>query len=248
MLILKQAAILSRNPISIVDANFFSVFNFPLLKGNAATALAQPNSVVITEDMAKKYFGNKDAVGKTILIKHEGIFEPYIVTGVAKNCPQNSSIKFQVVLPLKVSPADESNNGNWFNSFLTTFVVLAPQANVKTVQSKMDKVFEADASESINEVKTKFGVKDIGVSYVLEPLTAIHLGKMVPDEDEILSDKSNPTSSYILSAIAVFILLIACINFINLTVARSVKRAKEVKHNSQSNWRHTQTIDGSISK
>jgi putative ABC transport system permease protein len=214
--------------ISIVDANFFSVFNFPLVTGNAKTVLTQPNSVVITEDMAKKYFGNRDAVGETMSIKTEGIFMPYKVTGVAKNCPQNSSIKFDVLLPLKVSAADESNNGNWFNSFLTTFVVLAPHANVKAVQNKMDKVFEADASEAINEIKAKYGIKDIGMSYALEPLTAIHLGNIVPDQDEILSDKSNPTFSYILSAIAIFILLIACINFVNLTVARSVKRAKEI--------------------
>jgi len=214
--------------ISLVDPNFFSVFNFPLLSGNHATALTQPNSVVVTEDMAKKYFGNADIVGKTILIKNDGIFVPYTVTGVAKNYPQNSSIKFDVVLPLKVSAADESNNSNWFNSFLTTFVVISPQANIKSVQDKMDKVFKADASEAINNIRVSFGIKDLRMSYALEPLTAIHLGNMVPDEDEILSGKSNSTYSYILSSIAVFILLIACINFVNLTVARSVKRAKEI--------------------
>ncbi len=214
--------------ISIVDTNFFSVFNFPLLSGHAATALMQANSVVITEDMAKKYFGSTDVTGKTMSIKVDEAFMPYIVTGVAKNCPQNSSIKFDVLLPLKVSAADESKNDNWFNSFLTTFVVIAPQANIKSVQDKMDKVFKADASESISEIREKYGINDIKLSYALEPLTAIHLGNMVPDADEILFDKSNPTFSYILSAIAIFILLIACINFVNLTVARSVKRAKEI--------------------
>lgn len=225
---IKTGSDIQSQSISITDKNFFSVFNFPLLSGNAATVLAQPSSVVITEDMAKKYFGSADVVGKIVSIKNEETFVPYTVTGVAKNCPQNSSIKFDVVLPLKVSPADESNKDNWFNSFLTTFVVIAPQANIKSVQHKMDKVFEADASEAINTIKTKYGIKDIGMSYALEPLAAIHLGNMVPDEDEILSDKSNPTFSYILSTIAIFILLIACINFVNLTVARSVKRAKEI--------------------
>ncbi|GAB3423442.1 ABC transporter permease [Niabella aquatica] len=226
---IKSGSDIQSQSISIVDANFFSVFSFPLVSGgNAKTVLTQPNSVVITEDMAKKYFGNSDVVGKTIAIKNKGTFEPYIVTGVAKNCPQNSSIKFSVVLPLKVPAVDESNNNNWFNSFLTTFVVLSPNANVKAVENKMDKVFKADASEAINEIKTKFGIKDVGISYALEPLTAIHLGNMVPDEDEALSDKSNPTFSHILSAIAVFILLIACINFVNLTIARSVRRAKEI--------------------
>ena len=214
--------------VSLVDANFFSVFNFPLLSGDAKSVLTQPNSVVITEDMAKKYFGNANAAGKIISVKDNDIFKPYIVSGVAKNCPENSSIKFQLLMPLKVSAADESNNENWFNSFLSTFVVLAPGADVKAVTSKMDRVFEADASEAINEIKNKFGVKNIGISYMLEPLTAIHLGKMVPDDGEILADKSNPEFAYILSAIAIFILLIACINFVNLTMARSVKRAKEI--------------------
>jgi len=214
--------------ICYVDTNFFSVFTFPLITGSAKTALAESNSIVLTEDMAKKYFGNADAMGQTMLLKNADKFEPFIVTGVAKNCPQNSSVKFKVLLPLKVSVADESNNSNWFNSFLSTFVILGPNANVEAIQNKMDKVFESDASESISEIKNLYGIKNVGISYVLQPLTTIHLGKKVEAQDEVLSDKSSPTFFYILSAIALFILLIACINFVNLTVARSVKRAKEI--------------------
>lgn len=214
--------------ICYADANFFSVFSFPLIKGQAATALAAPNSIVLTQDMAKKYFGNTDAMGKTMLLKTANGFESFVVTGIAKNCPQNSSIKFNVLLPMKISAEEEANNGNWFNSFLSTFVVLAPSANIKMVQDKMDKVFETDASESINELRSKFGITSIGISYVLEPLTEIHLGKEIHAADEVLSDKSSSTYSYILSGIALFILLIACINFINLTIARSVKRAREI--------------------
>ena len=214
--------------ICYVDSNFFSVFTFPLAKGSAATALSEPHSIVLTQDMAKKYFGNEDAMGKTISLNNAGSFEPFIVTGIAKNCPENSSIKFKVLLPLRVSVEDERNNGNWFNSFLSTFIVLAPNANIKTVQSKMNKVFESDASESINGMKSKYGITNIGISYVLEPLSSIHLGKEVEARDEVLSDKSSSTYSFILSAIAFFILLIACINFVNLTMARSVKRAREI--------------------
>lgn len=214
--------------ICFVDTDFFSVFSFPLIKGSAATALSEPNSIVITQDMAKKYFGNIDAMGKIMLVNKGNEFESFVVTGIAKNCPQNSSIQFSVLLPMKVSAEDESNNSNWFNSFLSTFIVLSPNANIKAVQNKMDKVFETDASESINEMRSKYGIGNIGISYVLEPLAGIHLGEEVKAQDEVLSDKSSRTYSYILSAIAIFILIIACINFVNITVARSVKRAKEI--------------------
>ncbi|HYJ64914.1 MAG TPA: ABC transporter permease [Parafilimonas sp.] len=225
---IKSSSNVQAQDINYVDSNFFSVFSFPLIKGNAKTALAEPNSIVLTQNMAKKYFGNTDAMGKTMLLKNANKFESFVVTGIAKNCPENSSIKFNLLLPMKVSAEDESNSGNWFNSFPSTFIVLAPNADIKNVQDKMDKVFESDARESITEMKSKYGINNIGISYTLEPLASIHLGKEVQAQDEVLSDKSSTTYSYILSAIALFILLIACINFVNITVARSVKRAKEI--------------------
>ena len=141
----------------MVDSNFFSAFSFPLLQGNPKNSLMQPNSVVITEEMAKKQFGTTDALGKTMLLKDRRQFVPYKVTAVAKRCPQNSSIKFDVLLPLKVSAEDENKNENWFNSFLNTFVVLAPNADVKTTETKMQKVFEADSKEAIKMIKEKYG-------------------------------------------------------------------------------------------
>ena len=225
---IKAGADVQSQAVSFVDANFFSVFSFPLISGDAKSALNQSNSIVITEEMAKKYFGNSEATGKMMLVNEAGKFIPHIVTAVAKDCPENSSIKFQVLLPLKVSAADESNNGNWFNYFLTTFVVLAPHADIKATQVKMDKVFKSDANVAITDMQTRYGIRNINISFALEPLSGIHFGKMVPDADEILSNRSNPMFSYILSAIALFILLIACINFVNLTVARSVKRAREI--------------------
>ncbi|GAO43175.1 ABC transporter permease [Flavihumibacter petaseus] len=225
---IKNGSEIQSQTVSIADANFFTVFNFPLLHGSAATALSRPNSVVITEDVAKKFFGSTDVTGNTISIKGQEGFTPYEVTAVARNCPQNSSIRFEIVMPLQVSAADENKNENWFNSFLTTFVVLSPGAELAAVNQKMNRVFEADANESISLIRSRYGIQDIGISYVLEPLADIHLGKMVSSENESLFNKSNPTYSWILSAVAVFILLIACINFVNLSVARSSKRAKEI--------------------
>ena len=208
------------------DSSFFLAFSFPLIDGNPKTALKDPNSVVISEDMAKRQFGNATAMGKTILLKIDGRFEPYYVTGIAKRCPQNSSIKFDVLIPIKVSKEAEADNGNWFNFFMNTFVVLAPGTDIRTMEAKLTKVFETDARESIKMVAEKYDFKDKAI-YFLQPFLDMHLSKELSATNGLV-DSSNPVFSYILTGIAVFILMIACINFINLTVARSVKRAKEI--------------------
>ena len=107
-----------------VDSSFFSIFTFPLLDGNPKTCLTEPHSMVLSKDAAKKYFGSTDAVGKVMMVKEDSTFVPYKVTAVAKRCPQNSSIQFDVLLPFKESADDENNTANWFSSFLTTYVVL----------------------------------------------------------------------------------------------------------------------------
>ena len=207
------------------DSNFFSVFSFPLLRGNPKTALSQPNSIVLSEDVAKRQFGNEEALGKIVLLKSSGQFVPYTVTGVSKRCPQNSSLKFDVVLPFKEPAEVAQQNENWFSFFLTTYVVINPHADIKTVESKMTKVYQEDAKEMIKTMEKQYKVTD-KTAYLLQPFIDMHLGKDVSQEG--LSNASDPMFSYILSGIAFFILLIACINFVNLTVARSLKRAKEI--------------------
>ncbi len=224
---IKTGTEIKSQSVHIVDSSFFQVFSFPLLSGNPKTALLDPHSVVITAAFAQQEFGTTDAVGKLIQIKdHDNKFIPYTVTAVARNCPQNSSIKFQVLLPMQVSKQDEALNENWMNYFLSTFVVLHPGANIKEVEAKMNKVYETEAQESIKVAAERYGDKSV-TTFSLQPMTSIHLSQDYK-ADNALSDASNPMYSYILSGIALFILLIACINFINLTVARSVKRAKEI--------------------
>ncbi len=209
-----------------VDSNFFSVFSFPLLSGNTKNALLEPNSVVLSEDEAKKQFGTVQALGKTILLKDKDKFQPYTVTGVAKRCPQNSSIKFEVLLPLKVSAEDLRDNMNWFNFFLNTFVVLNPNAGIKNVEARMKKVYETDAKEAIKIVAEKYGVRGKSI-YMLQPFMDMHLSKDLPAQNG-LSDASNPMFSYIFPALpCLFSLLPASISLI-LQLPRSLKRAKEI--------------------
>ena len=223
---IKSGADVASQEVLYVDSSFFSIFTFPLLAGNSSTCLQQPNSIVLSEDEAKKEFGKEDPIGKTLLLKENGKFQPYSVTAVAKNCPQNSSIKFDILVPFKAPTQLAPDGLDWFNFFLNTFILVAPNADVHAIESQMKREYDADAKEAIRSISAKFGAPG-DFQYLLQPLTDIHLSKDLSAQNG-LSDASNSTYSYILSAIAFFILLIACINFVNLTIALSIRRSKEI--------------------
>jgi putative ABC transport system permease protein len=206
------------------DDNFFSVFSFPLVRGNAQTALRDIHSVVLSEDVAEKYFGKQNAIGQVLQLKVNEVFQPFVVSAVIKRSPQNSSIKIQMLLPFKNSSS--YTDDQWFNFYLNTFFTIKPGADIKNVEGKIAKIFSQDASDQMEMMADKYGFKD-KIRFSLQPFLQIHTSKDYP-ADNGLTDASDPVYSYILTGIALFILLIACINFVNLTVARSLKRAKEI--------------------
>lgn len=226
---IKTGADIQSQPVLYVDSSFFSVFTFPLLDGNAKTCLTEPHSIVLSEAAAKRQFGTANVVGKLVMMREDSAFVPYKITAVAKKVPQNSSIQFDVLLPFHESSEDAQNNDNWYSYFLNTFVVLNRNANLATVENQMQKFYASDASATFKKLIEKYGGgpdAQMG-TYFLQPFSDMHLNTELPPQNG-LSNASNPMYSYILSGIALFILLIACINFVNLTIARSVKRAKEI--------------------
>lgn len=207
------------------DESFFSIFTFPLIYGDPKTALKDMHSVVLSQETSEKYFGDKDPVGQTLNMNTGDKFEAFVVTGVMKHIPQNSTIKPEMVVPMKFSQS-QYDDKTWNNFFLTTFFLIKPGTDIKGLENKFNKIYLSEAAIEIKEMAAQYGLKD-KITYSLQPFLKLHLSTDYPATNG-LSDASNPIYSYILTAIAVFVLLIACFNFINLTVARSLKRAKEI--------------------
>ena len=210
--------------VLFADSNFFSVFTAPLKSGSYKNILNGVNSIVLSEDIAKKYFGEQNPIGKSLEIKVENIFKPFMVTAVTKASPQNSSIKIKMLLPYKASGS--YNETQWLNFHLNTFFKIRYGADLNRLEAKMATVYNNEAKSQIQEAAEKYGNKD-KIHYILQPLLAIHNSMEYPAVNGLASS-INPIFSYILGGMALFILIIACINFVNLTLAQSLKRVKEI--------------------
>lgn len=220
------------------DEGFFNVFTMPLVAGNPQTVLSDIHSIVLTERTAEKYFNTADAVGRTLDLKIGDGFETFTVSGIARNCPENSSIQFETVLPFKFQETKGWTDTEWMGFYMNTFVLLSEQARYAAVAPKFDQVFARKAVHELNKMKDS----QQKIHFGLQPFMEVHMDSELSELRNGLGQGSSPIYSYVLSGIALFILLVACINFVNLTVARSLNRAKEIGIRKVAGSKRTQLI------
>ena len=201
--------------ISFVGRDFLYVFSFPLTRGNPATALREPGSVVLTTEMARKYFGDQDPIGQELTYESE---YPMVVTGVLAPVPENSHLKLDFLASVHLFEKEEWFTG-WWNNNMLTYVLLREGVSEAALEERfpafMDKYLGADFEQ--------YGIE---VGLTLQPMTEVYFASNV--QYDAWTQHGNASMTYIFLAVALFILLIACINFMNLATARAARRATEV--------------------
>ena len=199
------------------EPEFFEIFRFHFLKGDPVQSLREPNTVLLSRSTAKKYFGNEDPMGRTIRLDNKMEFR---VTGIFEDIPGNSHVKFDIVMPwaslLVLLGADYDDS--WGDSGAFTYILFRKGTDIVAFRKKLDEIADKEFGEALRYYK-------LTLSLPLQPLAEIHLSSHYQQEYEVNGDK---TVVYLLFAIALFIIGIAWVNYINLSTARSLTRAKEV--------------------
>ena len=207
LLFRRNDKIFYEDKVVAVDSSFFRMFTLPLLEGNSRTVLRDPQSIVISEEMARKYFGNEDALGKSIEINNSEVFQ---VAGIMKKIPSNSSIEADFFIPFSYMKKSSWYSDSWSNNSIATYVLIGKGTDPGQITTKINKVVK----EHNTETNTRF---------MLFPFLMIHLHSYW--------GFGHPSGAivniWIFSSIAILVLIIACINFMNLSTARSASRAKE---------------------
>ncbi len=213
----------------LADSNFFRFFNFKLITGHPDTVFNDRGKLVITESAARRYFGyrgngDKSPIGKSLMLA-QGY--PVTVSGIAEDPPVNSHFHFTMVLSL--NSWDEANTGNWITGRVVTYFKLRPGVPVSDASGKFDILIEKNVSHELDQLNhinlSEFKSRGNDLRFFAQPLTDIHLKSQLSDEIEVNSDIQYV---YIFGSVALLITMLACVNFMNLSTARSASRAKEV--------------------
>jgi putative ABC transport system permease protein len=225
VVITKGRETINEHNVAFADSTLFEVFTLPMIYGNPKNALNQPNSVVITESIAKKYFNTSQVLGKFLTIDKTHLYK---ITGVIKDIPENSHIKRNIYMSML--NYEDSKQNVWVSNNYNTYLLLKQNVNPSQLKSKFREILKKYVQPEIFQVLGIKSIEDFEKSgsymrFDLMALTKIHLHS---DKVAEIGTNSNIQYVYIFSAIALFILLIACVNFMNLSTARSVNRAKEV--------------------
>lgn len=214
-MVIRDKDVFETDNVSVADTNFFRVFDFPLIKGDPKLSLAVPQSVVLSESTAKRFFGSTDPMGKVLIMTRDKF--PVTVTGIMKDIPENSHFKAAMIISAATfERSDSSFNQQWNNYGWSAYVLLKPGASAATLQAGLPAYLDKFAGAAMRQSQN-FPI------LLLEPLRDVYLYSTRDDAKD-----GHIGNVYIFSIIGAFIVLIAAINFVNLTTARSVERAKEV--------------------
>ncbi|MCW3986971.1 MAG: ABC transporter permease, partial [Candidatus Bathyarchaeota archaeon] len=212
-LVKKEERLYYEDRFMYADQELFDIFTIPFIQGNPGEALIRPLTLVISERMAQKYFGNSYPIGETLEINQR----KYEITGVVANSPENTHMKYDLIASLETLK-DWSEMTNWYSTMFYTYLKLRPNVNVEELSRKVSRIADKYVGERLSNRGTTY-------HYFLQPISSIHLHSHLRYEIE---PPGNPVYVYIFSFVGLFILLIACLNFMNLSTARAANRAKEV--------------------
>ena len=229
-LLVRRGEVTFEEGLVFADPSIFDIFTFPFQRGDPATALADLNSIVLSETAARKYFGEEDPVGQTLEVRFGDAFESVTVTGVLEPIPGNSSIRFDYLMPFaKLPNAYEwiaNRTERWTVSSFYVYVLLNEGASAAAVQAKLPAFRAAHIPDEEERARAEgWAGEGPPRTYGLQPLQEIHLDTAVQGG---LTPASDPKYSYILAGIALALLFIACINFMTLAIGRSAGRAREI--------------------